>query len=151
MCKETHAGQVTFAKVAAVKVSLLGFFANYPLSLTANLLNSGLKVGKGLPPKIASAHPNPTEQQLYFVQPSLMFKTIILFLYILPFLETDTMSLDVYTQNIPLTQKATVNFLKNYQRKYRKDRSAKRLQRKEDYKDLTFVFLFSSGATMSQP
>ena len=86
-----------------------------------------------------------------------MFKAIILFLYILPFLETDTMSLDVYTQNIPLTQKATVNFVKNYQRKYRKDRSAKRLQRKEDYKilaneqDLTFVFLFSSGATMSQP
>ena len=55
---------------------------------------------------------------------------------ILPFLETDTMSLDVYTQNIPLTQKATVNFVKNYQRKYRKDRSAKRLQRKEDYKIL---------------
>ena len=65
-----------------------------------------------------------------------MFKAIILFLYILPFLETDTMSLDVYTQNIPLTQKATVNFVKNYQRKYRKDRSAKRLQRKEDYKIL---------------
>ena len=40
------------------------------------------------------------------------------------------MSLDVYTQNIPLTQKATVNFVKNYQKKYRKDRSAKRLQRK---------------------
>ena len=65
-----------------------------------------------------------------------MFKAIILFLYILPFLETDTMSLDVYTQNIPLTQKATVNFEKNYQRKYRKDRSAKRLWRKEDYKIL---------------
>ena len=65
-----------------------------------------------------------------------MFKAIILFLYILPFLETDTMSLDVYTQNIPLTQKATVNFVKNYQKKYRKDRSAKRLQRKEDYKIL---------------
>ena len=28
------------------------------------------------------------------------------------------MSLDVYTQNIPLTQKATVNSIKNYQRKY---------------------------------
>ena len=53
-----------------------------------------------------------------------MFKAIILFLYILPFLETDTMSLDVYTQNIPLTQKATVNFVKNHQRKYRNDRSA---------------------------
>ena len=65
-----------------------------------------------------------------------MLKAIILFLCILPFLETDTMSLDVYTQNIPLTQKATVNFVKNYQRKYRKDRSAKRLQRKEDYKIL---------------
>ena len=65
-----------------------------------------------------------------------MFKAIILFLYILPFLETDTMSLDVYTQNIPLTQKATVSFVKNYQRKYRKDRGAKRLQRKEDYKIL---------------
>ena len=65
-----------------------------------------------------------------------MFKAIILFLYILPFLEADTMSLDVYTQNIPLTQKATVNFVKNYQKKYRKDRSAKRLQRKEDYKIL---------------
>ena len=46
-----------------------------------------------------------------------MFKAIILFLYILPFLEADTMSLDVYTQNIPLTQKATVNFVKNYQKK----------------------------------
>ena len=46
------------------------------------------------------------------------------------------MSLDVYTQNIPLTQKATVSFVKNYQRKYRKDRSAKRLQREEDYKIL---------------
>ena len=65
-----------------------------------------------------------------------MFKAIILFLYILPFLETDTMSLDVYTQNIPLTQKATVNFVKNYQIKYWKDRSAKRLQREEDYKIL---------------
>ena len=65
-----------------------------------------------------------------------MFKATIIFLYILLFLETDTMSLDVYTQNIPLTQKATVNFVKNYQRKYRKDRSAKRLQRKEDYKIL---------------
>ena len=65
-----------------------------------------------------------------------MFKAAILFLYILPFLEADTMSLDVYTQNIPLTQKATVNFVKNYQKKYRKDRSAKRLQRKEDYKIL---------------
>ena len=65
-----------------------------------------------------------------------MFKAAILFLNILPFLDADTMSLDVYTQNIPLTQKATVNFVKNYQRKYRKDRSAKRLQRKEDYKIL---------------
>ena len=65
-----------------------------------------------------------------------MLKAIILFLCILPFLEPDTMSLDVYTQNIPLTQKATVSFVKNYQRKYRKDRSAKRLQRKEDYKIL---------------
>ena len=61
-----------------------------------------------------------------------MFKAAILFLNILPFLDADTMSLDVYTQNIPLTQKATVNFVKNYQRKYRKDRKAKRLQRKED-------------------
>ena len=65
-----------------------------------------------------------------------MFKAAILFLNILPFLDADTMSLDVYTQNIPLTQKATVNFVKNYQRKYRKDGSAKRLQRKEDYKIL---------------
>ena len=117
LCNETHAGQVTFAKVSAVKVSLLGFFANCPLSLTANLLNSGLKIGKGPPPKIASAH---NDRMI------LMFKAAILFLYILPFLEADTMSLDVYTQNIPLTQKATVNFVKNYQRKYRKDRSAKR-------------------------
>ena len=61
-----------------------------------------------------------------------MFKAAILFLNILPFLDADTMSLDVYTQNIPLTQKATVNFVRNYQRKYRKDRTAKRLQRKED-------------------
>ena len=61
-----------------------------------------------------------------------MFEATILLLYFHPFLETDTMSLDVYTQNIPLTQKATVNFVKNYQRKYRKDRTAKRLQRKED-------------------
>ena len=65
-----------------------------------------------------------------------MFKAAILFLNILPFLDADTMSLDVYTQNIPLTQKATVNFVRNYQRKYRKDRTAKRLQRKEDYKIL---------------
>ena len=93
------------------------------LSLTANLLNSGLKIGKGLPPKIASAK---NDQMIS------MFKAAILFLNILPFLDADTMSLDVYTQNIPLTQKATVNFVRNYQRKYRKDRTAKRLQRKED-------------------
>ena len=65
-----------------------------------------------------------------------MFKAAILFLNILPFLDADTMSLDVYTQNIPLTQKATVSFVKNYQRKYSKDRSAKRWQRNEDYKIL---------------
>ena len=87
------------------------------------MLNSGLKIGKGLPPKIASAK---NDQMIS------MFKAAILFLNILPFLDADTMSLDVYTQNIPLTQKATVNFVRNYQRKYRKDRTAKRLQRKED-------------------